>query len=428
MRKSFINILIVVLLLFGVDSYASKSFTIYSLPQMAEDDYKLEEFTLKLYEQTKFDKLTSSKLFEIAGIGVPITIAGIIVKQEDNRFSNYNKVLERSHFCSFDDYTQYVPLVAKYLMKVSGVKGRSSWGRMITSDILSVALMTGSVELLKHTMDMPRPDGEDNHSFPSGHTAVAFMGATLLNKEYGHISPWIPIASYTVASATAIGRQLNSAHWLSDIVTGAGIGILSAELGYYFADLIFRDKGLLNKPEIPKWEYGRCPSRFSTIAGVSTVLGSYSTIGGESVDVKVGTRVGFEGAYFPHKNVGVGVGITMSNNMLAVEERILDGFMTNLSLQAGVYYDCQLSGRWSVGGKTLTGYSFYSGKASWSEYGLPEQDGSYSFTAGVSVGFLAYENMRFSALCDYNFLAKSRVQSNKSQHEIFAGLTTSVMF
>ena len=103
MRKSFINILIVVLLLFGVDSYASKSFTIYSLPQMAEDDYKLEEFTLKLYEQTKFDKLTSSKLFEIAGIGVPITIAGIIVKQEDNRFSNYDKVLERSHFCSFDE-------------------------------------------------------------------------------------------------------------------------------------------------------------------------------------------------------------------------------------------------------------------------------------------------------------------------------------
>lgn len=428
MCKSFINILVVVLFLFVADCYASKSLTIYSEPQKADEGSELEECTLNLYEQTKFDKITSSKLFEIAGVGVPIVVAGVVVKQEDNRFTNYNMGFERNHFCSFDDYTQYVPLAAKYLMKVSGVKGRSSWGRMITSDVLSVALMAGSVELLKQTMDMSRPDGEDKHSFPSGHTAVAFMGATLLNKEYGHISPWVPIASYTVASATAIGRQLNSAHWLSDIVIGAGIGILSAELGYYFADLIFRDKGLLNKPEIPKWEYGRCPSRFSTMAGVSTVLGSYSTIGGKSVDVKVGTRVGFEGAYFPHKNVGVGVGITMSNNMLAVEETILEGFMTNLSLQAGLYYDCQLSRRWSLGGKTLTGYSFYSGKASWREYGISEQNGSYAFSVGVSLGFLAYENMRFSTVCDYNFLAKSRVQFSKQQHEIFAGFTTSVMF
>lgn len=47
-----------------------------------------------------------------------------------------------------------------------------------------------------------------------------------------------------MATVTGVSRMLNNKHWLSDVLVGAGIGILSVELGYLFADLIFKDKGL----------------------------------------------------------------------------------------------------------------------------------------------------------------------------------------
>ena len=70
------------------------------------------------------------------------------------------------------------------------------------------------------------------------------MAATMFHKEYGVRSPWYSIGAYTVATATSVSRLLNNRHWVSDVMVGAGIGILSTELGYYFADLIFGKKGL----------------------------------------------------------------------------------------------------------------------------------------------------------------------------------------
>ncbi|MBR5532094.1 MAG: phosphatase PAP2 family protein [Bacteroidales bacterium] len=423
--------MIMILLLCGASSLsASDGLTIYSTPseQNVYSSQSISDFSKKLYTPTKFDKFSSTKFFEIAGLGVTLIVGGIAAKPEDNRFAAFNMTGERKTKNSFDDYIQYLPLATKYIMKVSGVKGRSSWGRMITSDILSVALMVGSVEALKHTIDMPRPNGEDNHSFPSGHTATAFMAATLLNKEYAHLSAWIPVASYAVAGVTAMGRQFNSEHWVSDLMVGAGIGIVSAELGYYFADLIFKDKGLLYKPSPPQWEYGRKPSRFTTLVGISTMLGDYKTTQGERVDVKVGNRVGFEGVYFPHKNIGVGGRITISNNMFAVDDDILEDWIGNLSLYAGAYYETQLSSRWAIGSKTLLGYNFYSGCASWQERGVEENRGSFGFMTGVSLVFLADENLRFALDCDYSLLSSSRVEPQKLQHELFTGISTSVMF
>ena len=62
----------------------------------------------------------------------------------------------------------------------------------------------------------------------------------MLHKEYGHRSPWYSIGGYTVATITGVTRQLNNRHWMSDIMVGAGIGILATELGYFLADLIFK--------------------------------------------------------------------------------------------------------------------------------------------------------------------------------------------
>ena len=47
-----------------------------------------------------------------------------------------------------------------------------------------------------------RPDGSTANSWPSGHTATSFVGATILHKEYGLTrSPWYSIAGYSLATA-----------------------------------------------------------------------------------------------------------------------------------------------------------------------------------------------------------------------------------
>ena len=121
-----------------------------------------------------------------------------------------------------------------------------------------VAMLLGSLignEILKPIIARARPchidtavellvERPSSFSFPSGHTATAFMGATLLAHEYGHKSVWIPIAGYSVATATGVLRILNNKHYASDVLVGAAIGIVSAELAYWATDAIFNDRKL----------------------------------------------------------------------------------------------------------------------------------------------------------------------------------------
>ena len=81
--------------------------------------------------------------------------------------------------------------------------------------------------------------------FLSGHTAFAFAAATILHKEYGQTrSPLYSIAGYSLATITGVGRVLNNRHWVSDVLVGAGIGIVSTDLGYFLSDVILKQKGI----------------------------------------------------------------------------------------------------------------------------------------------------------------------------------------
>ncbi len=66
-------------------------------------------------------------------------------------------------------------------------------------------------------------------AFPSGHTASAFAAAATFADVYGD-TPWVPYASYSVASAVAVSRVMEQAHWLSDCFVGGMIGYFSTQL------------------------------------------------------------------------------------------------------------------------------------------------------------------------------------------------------
>lgn len=377
----------------------------------------------------RLDNISSSKTFSILAPSLPIILLGTSLKFEDNDFSAYtNRYTSVFHSC-FDDYLQYVPAAVMLGMKIGGVKGRSSWGRMLTSDIFTVALMKGSVIAIKYFMDTRRPDGSAYNSFPSGHTATAFMTATMLNKEFGELSPWVTMGSYTMAVAIGVGRQLNMRHWGSDIIVGAGIGILATELGYLFADLIFKDKGLKYAPEsLPKWEWNRKPSFFRLVAGAELVLGGYYLPDGTYINIKSGNGVGYEGAWFPHRNIGVGASFRVGNNVVALNEEILEGWLGYMAPYAGVFYSVPLSKRWSWDAKTLAGYNFFWHKDSWDAYGMPRSYGSAGVMLGTSFSFLATDDLSISLLADYNLVAKSPVEPARCQHNLLVGGAASVMF
>lgn len=145
---------------------------------------------------------------------------------------------KRYHGDGIDDVLQYTPMAASFILKMAGVPSRSSWEQRIYKSGATFLLCAGTTYALKHTIHSRRPDGTDNRSFPSGHTAVAFCGATVLHKEYGKVSPWISVAGYAVATATAVDRVRRNRHRWGDVAAGAAIGYLSAEAGYWIVEKI----------------------------------------------------------------------------------------------------------------------------------------------------------------------------------------------
>ena len=155
----------------------------------------------------------------------------------------------------YDDWTQYAPAAVMVGMKACGYKGRSTWGRMLVSDAFSVAAMAAMVNGVKYSVQRLRPDLSAYNSFPSGHTATAFMTATMLHKEYEGRSPWFSIGGYSLAALTGVSRVLNNRHWLTDVIAGAAIGIGSVHIGYFITDKIFRDRQLNTAYETPEFYY-----------------------------------------------------------------------------------------------------------------------------------------------------------------------------
>ncbi len=130
-----------------------------------------------------------------------------------------------------DDYIQYAPLVAVYSFNVFGIKGKNNFGNRTALAIKSILLNEIIVNSLKTWTKTERPNG-DMRSFPSGHTSFAFAMAHFMHKEYGEISPWYSIGAYTCATTVGIMRVAKNAHWISDVLAGAGIGMLSTEFVY----------------------------------------------------------------------------------------------------------------------------------------------------------------------------------------------------
>ena len=350
--------------------------------------------------------------------GVPIFVAGIIAKSEKKSFRQNTEGNKHTLLTDFkthiDDYSQFFGPVVTTGLKIAGVEGRSDWGRYLASTAMSYGIMAIFVNSIKYTAKEMRPDGSTANSWPSGHTATAFVGATLLHKEYGMTrSPWFSVAGYGVATATGVMRVLNNRHWVSDVLSGAGIGIMSGELAYALSDVLFKGRGLLRGDITADKSIIDHPSFFSISMGIGmgsrdltfdmTKLNLTNFDGDNKLNMKFGasTAVGAEGAYFFNKYIGVGGRLRVNSSPIkgwdGIEEyawkdlvgslygddyaanpdfqRFIDGdensspliddayftiksdHLTEFSADLGLYFNLPLSSRFALGSKLLVGRS-----------------------------------------------------------------------
>jgi len=132
-----------------------------------------------------------------------------------------------------DDYMQFAPAVAAYTMKLCKIESAHNLLEMTVLYGLSSILSGGLISKTKVMTARERPDHSNNRSFPSGHTETAFVAAEFLHQEYKNESVWISICGYSAATFVGIARVYNNKHWVSDVVAGAGIGILSTKAVYW---------------------------------------------------------------------------------------------------------------------------------------------------------------------------------------------------
>lgn len=86
-----------------------------------------------------------------------------------------------------------------------------------------------SVKALKNLIKAERPNHSSFQSFPSGHTAISFMGAEMIRMKYPKkVHLWLP--NYLIAAAVGIERVQSNNHRPLEVISGAIIAIAEVHI------------------------------------------------------------------------------------------------------------------------------------------------------------------------------------------------------
>jgi membrane-associated phospholipid phosphatase len=255
---------------------------------------------------------------------------------------------------------QYSPAAIMIALKAAGLEGRSDWPRMITADGTAVAIQAIITQATKHALKRERPDGRAHNSYPSGHTATAFMCAQMLHKEYGEtVSPWISVGGYGIAATTGIFRVVANRHWCSDVMGGAAIGIFSTELGYELTDILFGEHRLRKPIVVPSLDE-KATWRFGMYSDYSISSNVYTSNGYGNPDAKPACSIGIEASWRPwYIGPTVRAGVTQMKWTGADDIYLPDqGSVADVyTLGAGLDMDIPILSRISINGQAIAGYS-----------------------------------------------------------------------
>ncbi|MCX2682089.1 phosphatase PAP2 family protein [Galbibacter sp. EGI 63066] len=229
-------------------------FLLLSVLKVNGQNTSMDSINIKVQEQNvSIDSTKNRKNIKYKSLIIPTALIGYgVVGLTSSTLKDINTSAKNDfrgyddRKLNIDDFSQYSPFLSVYALNAMGIQGKNNFKDRTIVLATAYIIMGGSVNILKKTTNVTRPDGSSTNSFPSGHTATAFMGAEFLYQEYKDVSVWYGITGYVVAAGTGLFRIYNEKHWLTDVATGAGIGILSTKIAYWIHPLIkktiFKDK------------------------------------------------------------------------------------------------------------------------------------------------------------------------------------------
>jgi len=212
--------------------------------------------TTSLFRQSKeTDTLSKKQIpkFNYKSLIIPTALIGYgVIGLENKGIKNFNSEIKKelnghvNEEFSVGDMVQYTPALSVYGLNALGIKGKHNLKDRTIILGTAFIIMGTTVFGMKKLTQVNRPDDSNITSFPSGHTATAFMGAEFLYQEYKDVSIWYGVSGYLVASGVAYLRIYNNRHWFTDVVAGAGFGIISTKVAYWMYPFMkrtfFKDK------------------------------------------------------------------------------------------------------------------------------------------------------------------------------------------
>jgi membrane-associated phospholipid phosphatase len=160
-----------------------------------------------------------------------------IQRTDDNIWTSVKKNHPDFHTTA-DDYLMWAPSASIYLMDALHVKTKHSFTEHLILDVGSMAVAGGVGFVMRKISKNIDVFTTNDTKFPSGHTTNAFRGAEIFHQELKGSSPVLSYSGYLVATTVGVLRIYNKEHVLSEVLAGAGLGILSAKLTYWVFDRV----------------------------------------------------------------------------------------------------------------------------------------------------------------------------------------------
>ncbi len=357
-----------------------------------------------------YEKFLMRRMMRYNTDGWSMLFRGALLTKTEKGYRDNAPLFEDKSKDWFDYGLAALPAAATYLGKIFGAESRSTTKRLVISNAIAFGLTAGLSSGLKGIVSERRPDGTDDQSMPSRHTAMAFAAATILDREYGYKSPWISVGGYAAATATQFMRLHNNAHWINDLYIGAGIGVVSTNFAYFITDKILGAAGINTRPKVglgdirSAMNFELRPTSFTLVSGIeSGHVGNYH---GEAT-----YSAGMEYSYFFDSHLAAEALCRMSTTKI-------NEYCDNLLLyhaDASMKYSYPLLPGLRLSARAIAGGRFSAG--------IAEIDGNaFELGGGCSFDYLGNDRYAFGVSFDY-YHAFSDLMKNR----YLVGMTWKIM-
>lgn len=195
---------------------------LFCIPCHAQIDYHYQPNHYRAFGSLNSD-------LQILGVGTVLTLAALAAESPEQAVANLDEASLIDTPMDIGNLYGSAWTMAGLTVGF-GVLGYATHERTLThaawdlgKSLLATSVVVGAVKV---SVDRKRPNNAP-YSFPSGHTAAAFAAAPVLHHHFG----WqVGMTAYGLAAFTALGRMEENKHFLSDVIAGATIGLLTSRL------------------------------------------------------------------------------------------------------------------------------------------------------------------------------------------------------